>query len=152
MSTYGCCNAMCSLWYTTTALANKIPRSLVNWTHTWHDEAGTFSSEPATTIAELWQRVQDACDNLLQDDIQHLYNCLHVKNISLHCCQRGTLYINVTVWTPFTLTCLLHLVWICHHYSYNDKLPVTMINYFQYNELVLEGVAFLFYGSVCVRF
>ena len=32
----------------------------------------TLSPEPATTIAELRQRVQDALDNLSQDDIRHL--------------------------------------------------------------------------------
>ena len=39
----------------------------------------TLSAEPATTIAEL----QDAWDNLSQDDIQHLYDRLHV---GIHAC------------------------------------------------------------------
>ena len=34
--------------------------------------------EPTTTIAELQQWVQDAWNNLLQNDIQHLYDHLHV--------------------------------------------------------------------------
>ena len=37
----------------------------------------TISPEPATTTAELQQRLQDAWVNLLQDDIQHLYDHLH---------------------------------------------------------------------------
>ena len=51
----------------------------------------TLSLEPATTIAELRQRVQDACDNLSQDDIRHLYDHLHAR---IHACvaaRRGTL-------------------------------------------------------------
>ena len=32
----------------------------------------SLSQEPAITIAELRQRVQDAWDNLSQDDIRHL--------------------------------------------------------------------------------
>ena len=31
-----------------------------------------LSPEPATTIAELRQRVQDTCENLWQDDIRQL--------------------------------------------------------------------------------
>ena len=38
----------------------------------------TLSPEPATTIAKLRHQVQDAWDNLLQDDILHLYDRLHV--------------------------------------------------------------------------
>ena len=43
----------------------------------------TVSPEPATTIAELRQRVQDAWDNLSQDDIQHLHDHLHGR---IHAC------------------------------------------------------------------
>ena len=39
----------------------------------------SLSPEPATTIAELRQRVQDAWDNLSQDDIRHLYEYLHAR-------------------------------------------------------------------------
>ena len=42
-STYGCCNATCSSWYTTTVLASKIARSFANWTHKGHDEVRTYS-------------------------------------------------------------------------------------------------------------
>ena len=38
-----------------------------------------LSPEPATTIAGLRQRVQDAWDNLLQDDICHLYDHFHAR-------------------------------------------------------------------------
>ena len=43
----------------------------------------TFSPEPATIIAELRQWVQDAWDNLSQDDIQHLYDRFHAN---IHAC------------------------------------------------------------------
>ena len=43
----------------------------------------TISPEPATTIAELRQCVQDAWDNLSQDDSQNLHDHLHVR---LHAC------------------------------------------------------------------
>ena len=43
----------------------------------------TLSPEPVTTIAELRQRVKDACDKLLQDDIRHLYDRFHAK---IHTC------------------------------------------------------------------
>ena len=43
----------------------------------------TLSLEPATTIAELQQRVQDVWDNLSQDDFQHLYYHLYVR---IHAC------------------------------------------------------------------
>ena len=38
----------------------------------------SLSQEPATTIAELRQEVQVPWNNLLQDNIQHLYDHLHV--------------------------------------------------------------------------
>ena len=34
-------------------------------------------------MAKLQQQVQDAWGNLLQDDIRHLYGCLHVR---IHAC------------------------------------------------------------------
>ena len=43
----------------------------------------TLSPEPAPSIAELRQQLQDAWDNLSQDDIQPLYDCLHAR---LHAC------------------------------------------------------------------
>ena len=39
----------------------------------------TLSPEPATAIAELQQRVKDSWDNLLYDDIRHLYERLHER-------------------------------------------------------------------------
>ena len=47
---------------------------------TWWRGNLTLSPEPAITIAELRQRVQDAWDNLSQDDIRHLYDSLHARN------------------------------------------------------------------------
>ena len=49
--------------------------------HVWDmmNQELTLSPEPATTIAELWKRVQDVWDNLLQDDIWHLYDLLHAR-------------------------------------------------------------------------
>ena len=101
----------------------------------------TLSPEPATTIAKLRQWVQDAWDNLSQDDIQHLYDRLHVR---IHACiaaRGGTLCIDVTVCASLAVTCasfglnLSHTQTTCH------------IS-FQYNELGLEVVAFFFLSSV----
>ena len=39
----------------------------------------TLSPEPATTIAELRQRLQDAWDNLSQDDIRHFHDRLQAR-------------------------------------------------------------------------
>ena len=57
----------------------------------------TLSPEPATIIAELRQRVQDALVILSQDDIRHLYDRFHAR---IHTCvaARGdALCIDVTV-------------------------------------------------------
>ena len=81
----------------------------------------TLSPEPATTIAKLQQQVQDAWDNLSQDDIQHLYECLHVR---IHACvviRGSTLYIAVTVWAPLTVTCV--------SFGLSLLYAPTMINY-----------------------
>ena len=43
----------------------------------------TLSPDPATTIAELRQRVKDAWDNLSQDDIRQLYDRLRAI---IHAC------------------------------------------------------------------
>ena len=66
----------------------------------------TLSPEPGTTIAELRQRVQDAWENLSQDDIRYLYDRSLAR---IHACvaaRRGTLCIDVTVWAPLTVTCV----------------------------------------------
>ena len=70
-------DAMCSPWCTTTTLTNNIPRSLALG-HIWDvmNRKLTLSPEPATTIAELRQRVQDAL-NKLQDNIRHFYDRVH---------------------------------------------------------------------------
>ena len=68
MSTYCCCDATCSSWCTTTALASKIPRSVATWTRMVHDKAGTYSFSRAcynncriaTTVArclEVYRRM-----------------------------------------------------------------------------------------------
>ena len=111
MSTYGCCDATSFSWSTTTALVSKFPRSLASWT-------------PDTTIAELQE---DAWDNVSQDDIWHLYDHLPVR---IHACiaARGgyKLCIDVIIWTPLTVTVFMWSEFIMI-YSYNDKLPVTLI-------------------------
>ena len=98
----------------------------------------TLSLEPATTIAELWQRVQDAWDNLLQDDIQHLYDHLHARIYiciaikGVHC---------VLMWL-FGHPLLWHVCFIWSEfiiYSYNDKLPGTSGGSWR---LVMEGLSF----------
>ena len=43
----------------------------------------TLSPEPSTTIAELRQWVQDAWDNLSQDNSLHLHDHLHAR---IHAC------------------------------------------------------------------
>ena len=43
----------------------------------------TLSPKSATTVAELRLRVQDAWDNLSQDDIRHIYDRLHAR---IHAC------------------------------------------------------------------
>ena len=43
----------------------------------------TLSSKLATTFAKLRERVQDAWENLAQDDIRYLYDSLHA---SIHAC------------------------------------------------------------------
>ena len=66
----------------------------------------THSPEPAKTITELRQWVQDAWDKLSQDDIRHLYHPLYAR---IHACvavRGGTLCIDMTVWAPLTVTCV----------------------------------------------
>ena len=70
----------------------------------------TLSPETARTIAELRQRVQDAWENLSQDDIRHFYDRLHDR---IHACitaRGGTLCIDVTVWALLTVTYVFHWV------------------------------------------
>ena len=70
----------------------------------------TLSSDPAITIAKFTQRVQDAWDSLSQDDIWHLYDCLHVRIYACIAAREGTLCIDVTVWAPLTVPCMYHLI------------------------------------------
>ena len=49
----------------------------------------TLSPEPATTIAELRQRVQDAWKSLILDDIRHLYDRLDVRIHACHAARGG---------------------------------------------------------------
>ena len=57
----------------------------------------TLSPEPATTIPELRQRVQDALDNLSQDDIRHLYDRLHARKNTSVAARGSTLCFDMTV-------------------------------------------------------
>ena len=70
----------------------------------------THSPEPATTIAELRQQVQDTWYNLSQDDIRHLYDRLNERICACVATRGRTLYINVTVRAPLTLECVFNLV------------------------------------------
>ena len=70
----------------------------------------TPSPERATTISELRQRVQDAWDNVSQDDIRHLYDRLRVRILACVAARGGNLCIDVTVWVPLSVTCVFHLV------------------------------------------
>ena len=61
-------------------------------------------------IVELRQHVQDAWDNLLQDDTWHLYDHFHER---IHACMPPvgtTLCIDVTVWAPLIVICVFLLV------------------------------------------
>ena len=73
-------------------MANKIPKSLANWTRMEHDEVVTFSPEPVTAIVKLRQRMQNALDKLSQDDIRHLYDHLHVRLRACVAARGSTLY------------------------------------------------------------
>ena len=84
----------------------------------------TLSPEPAATIAELRQWVQDAWDNLSQDDIRHLYDRLHAR---IHACVaarvRYTEYLCDCSGTPYCDVCFLSFVLNLLSYI------LTMINY-----------------------
>ena len=66
----------------------------------------TLPPEPATTISEL-RRVQDSSDNPSQDDLRHLYGRLHARISACLSARGGTLCIDVTVWAPLTVACVL---------------------------------------------
>ena len=104
-----------------------------------------LSPVPATTIAELRQRVQDSWDNLSQDDIRHFNDRVNAR---MHVCvvaKGGTLCIDVTVWAPLTVT---YVIWseFVITYFYNDKLPVTTI----FNIMNLSLMVLNFFGSVYI--
>ena len=75
-----------------------------------HNEVGTYgtlSLEPATTFAELRQRVQDALDNISQDDILHLYDLFHERIYPSVAARVGYNIglLGETVWAPLTVPC-----------------------------------------------
>ena len=110
-----------------------------------HGEVETYSFYRACyNHAELQQRVQDAWDNLSQDDIRHLYGRLHVKNTRLGWCQRAVPCVLIWLFGHHLLWCVLRLLWIYHHiaYSYNDKQPVTSV--FSTLNLSLQMLHFCF--------
>ena len=49
----------------------------------------TLSPEPAKSIAELRQQVQDAWDNLSQDDIRHLHDHFYLREYTPALSQKG---------------------------------------------------------------
>ena len=70
----------------------------------------THSPEPATTIAELRQRMQDSWDSLPEGDIRHfMIVCMREYTPAL-LPDTGTLCIDVPVWAPLTVTCAINLV------------------------------------------
>ena len=89
----------------------------------------TLSPEPATTIAELRQRVQDAWDNLLQDDIRHLYDHLHAK---IHACvaARGGY---IVYWCDCLDTLYCNM---CFSFSLNLSYTPTIINYMSHQYII----------------
>ena len=84
----------------------------------------TLSPEPDTTIDKLKQWVQDAWNNLSQDDIRHLYDRLYARIHTGIAARGGTLCIDVTVWAPLSMTRFTWSEFVII-YFYNDKLPVT---------------------------
>ena len=128
-STYGCCDAICSSWCSTTALASKNHRSLTNWTHMGHDEAGTYSfsrafhnhCQIATTGArclgqsiEWWHSAPlwlFACENT-----RLCYRPMGVHCVLIWLFGHPLLWHVCFIWSEFIIT-----------YYYNDKLPVTSI-------------------------
>ena len=90
MSTYGCCDAMCSSWCTTTVLASKIPRSLANWTHMGCDEEGTYFFSRACHNHCRFVTTGARC---LGQSITGWHSAplwlFAYENTRLHCCQRG---------------------------------------------------------------
>ena len=106
------------------SLASRITRSLTNYTRIGHDEAGThctLSPEPATTIAELRQRVQDFWDSLSQDDIRHL--CDHLNVIIPTCVAASGLHCVLMLLFGHPLLWRVCFIWSEFViYSYNDKL------------------------------
>ena len=83
----------------------------------------TLSPESATTIAELRRLVQDAWDNLSQDDIGTFMNvCMREYTPALPP-QGGTLCINAVVanprhachWAPLILQAFHHFVYVTAH-------------------------------------
>ena len=70
----------------------------------------TLYLESVTAIAKFRQRVQNAWDNLSQDDIRHLYDRLHARIHSYVAARGATLCIDVCVWAPLTGTRVFHLV------------------------------------------
>ena len=88
----------------------------------------TLSPEPAAIIAELRQRVQEARDDISQEDIRHLYGCLNAR---IHACidtrRDYTVYLCDYLGTPYCDMCFIWYEFII--YSYNDKLLVVSIFY-----------------------
>ena len=69
-----------------------------------HDKAGTCSF--CQNHCRIATRVQDAWNNLSQDDIQHIYDRLHAR---IHACvaaEWDTLCIDASVWASLTVTCV----------------------------------------------
>ena len=65
----------------------------------------SLSPEPATTIAELRQGVQNSWDNLSQDDIRHFMTVCIREYTPGFPPEGATLCIDVTVWAPLIVTC-----------------------------------------------
>ena len=68
-----------------------------------------LSSEAVTTIAELRQRMQDARDNVSQDDIGTFMTVCMREYTPLLLPGGVTLCFDVTVSALLTVTCLFHL-------------------------------------------
>ena len=106
MSTYGCCNAMCASWCTTTALASKIPRFLTNWTCMEHDVAVTYAFSRTChnhCRITMGARCLGQCITVWHSAPLWPFAC---KNTCLSCHQRGcTVYWCDCLGTPYCDMC-----------------------------------------------
>ena len=75
----------------------------------------TLSLEPAKTIAEFRQRMQDAWRNILRMSFGSFRTVCMLEYTPAVPSEEGALCFDVTVRAPFTVTFVFHLILICYH-------------------------------------